>query len=167
MAGDHVRVEVFPNRLEISSPGRFPGLVDPAKPLDISRYARNPRLARVCSDLGIAQELGEGIRRIFSEMRARGLSDPLYTQTAASVRLTLFFSDALPVEIRRSLPAGALSILDVLRRADRPLGTGQVADLAGVTRPTASRHLQRLQDAGLVLWEGTSPKDPRAAWRLP
>ncbi|WP_140457886.1 winged helix-turn-helix domain-containing protein [Cellulomonas oligotrophica] len=52
------------------------------------------------------------------------------------------------------------------RRAGRPLGTGQVADAAGVTRPTASRHLQRLQSAGLVVWDGQSPKDPRAAWRL-
>lgn len=148
------------------SPGRFPGLVDPTRPLDISRYARNPRLARVCSDLGIAQELGEGIRRIFSEMRSRGLSDPLYTQTASSVQLTLFFSDALAPEIRQSLPQGALSILDVLRRAARPLGTGEVADAAGVTRPTASRHLQRLQDVGLVAWDGQSRKDPRATWRL-
>lgn len=166
MAGDHVRVEIFPNRLEIVSPGRFPGLVDPTRPLDIDRYARNPRLARVCSDLGIAQEIGEGIRRIYAEMRARGLTDPLYTQTAAAVQLTLFFADALPPEVRRSLPTGALNILDLLRRAGRPLGTGQVAEAAEVTRPTASRHLQRLQDAGLVVWEGQSPKDPRAAWRL-
>ena len=166
MAGAHIRVEIFPNRLEIVSPGRFPGLVDPSRPLDISRYARNPRLARVCSDLGIAQELGEGIRRIFDEMRAKGLTDPLYTQTAASVRLTLFFSDALPVEVRESLPMGALKVLDLLRRASRPLGTGQIADAVGVTRPTASRNLQRLQDAGLVIWEGQSAKDPRAAWRL-
>ncbi|MFC4615479.1 ATP-binding protein [Cellulomonas algicola] len=166
MAGDHVRVEIFPDRLEIASPGRFPGLVDPSRPLDISRYARNPRIARVCSDLGIAQELGEGIRRIFDEMRARGLTDPVYTQTAGAVQLTLFFSDALPREVRESLPAGALKVLDVLRRVGRPIGTGQVADAAGVTRPTASRHLQRLQDAGLIKWEGQSPKDPRAAWRL-
>lgn len=166
MAGDHVRVEIFPNRLEISSPGRFPGLADPNRPLDISRYARNPRLARVCSDLGIAQELGEGIRRIFDEMRGRGLSDPLYTQTASSVQLTLFFADALPAEIRDSLPTGALTLLDVMRRAGRPLGTGQLAEAAGIARPTASRHLQRLQHVGLVAWEGQSPKDPRAAWRL-
>jgi hypothetical protein len=69
MAGDHVRVEIFPNRIEIENPGRFPGLTDPSKPLSISRYARNPRVVRVCSDLGIARELGEGIKRIFGEMR--------------------------------------------------------------------------------------------------
>jgi len=166
MAGDHVRVEIFPNRIEITSPGRFPGLADPTRPLDISRYARNPRLARVCSDLGIAQELGEGIRRIYAEMRARGLTEPVYTQTASAVRLSLFFADAVPAAVRDTLPSGALRMLDVLRTAARPLGTGQVAEALGVTRPTASRHLQRLQEAGLVRWDGQSPKDPRATWRL-
>ncbi|WP_186811495.1 helix-turn-helix domain-containing protein [Cellulomonas persica] len=59
-----------------------------------------------------------------------------------------------------------MRVLDLLRRVGRPLGTGQVAEAAGVTRPTALRHLQRLQDAGLVAWQGQSPKDPRAVWRL-
>lgn len=166
MAGDHTRVEIFPNRLEITSPGRFPGLVDPTKPEEIRRYARNPRIARVCSDLGIAQELGEGIRRIFAETRASGLTDPLYTQTQGSVQLTLFFSDAVPAEVRAQLSPAALRVLDLLRRASRPLGTGQVADALGITRPTASRHLQKLRGHGLVRWEGQSPKDPRALWHL-
>jgi ATP-dependent DNA helicase RecG len=124
LSGDHIRVEIFPDRLEITSPGRFPGLADPTSPLSISRHARNPRVARVCSDLGITQELGEGIRRIFDEMRRRGLSDPLYTQSAAAVRLTLSAADAIPGEIRATLPAGAMQLLDQLRLAGRPLGTG-------------------------------------------
>jgi ATP-dependent DNA helicase RecG len=33
MSGDHVRVEIFPNRIEITRPGRFPGLADPTNPL--------------------------------------------------------------------------------------------------------------------------------------
>ena len=57
-------------------------------------------------------------------------------------------------------------ILDLMRRIGRPLGTGQVAEAAGVTRPTASRHLQALQEADLVTWEGQSTKDPRATWQL-
>ncbi|MBA3020744.1 MAG: helix-turn-helix domain-containing protein [Propionicimonas sp.] len=166
MSGDHVRVEIFPNRIEITSPGRFPGLADPTNPLSISRHARNPRIARVCSDLGITQELGEGIRRIFAEMRLRGLTDPLYTQTPAAVRLTLSSADTVSAEIRAALPKGAMAVLDNLRSAGRPLGTGQIAELVGVTRPTAGRHLQALRDAGLVLWEGESPKDPRATWKV-
>jgi ATP-dependent DNA helicase RecG len=167
MAGDHVRVEIFPNRIEIENPGRFPGLADPAKPLSISRYARNPRIVRVCSDLGIARELGEGIKRIFGAMRTLGLTDPIYSQTSGSVRLVLSSADALPEDVRSSLSKGARHVLDALRLEARPLSTGQVAELAGVTRPTASRHLQSLREHGLVDWDGKGPKDPRASWSLP
>lgn len=167
MVGDHIRMEIFPNRIEVTSPGRFPGIVDPARPLDISRFARNPRIARVCSDLGITAELGEGIKRIFAEMRRRGLVDPVYTQSASSVRLTLMARDAIPEEVLSRLTSSGRTILDVLRVADRPMGTGEIADLAGVTRMTATRALAVLREEGLVLWEGRSAKDPRAAWRLP
>lgn len=166
MAGDHIRVEIFPNRIEIENPGRFPGLADPSDPLAISRYARNPRIVRVCSDLGIARELGEGIRRIFGAMRSLGLTDPIYTQTSGSVRLVLSSADALPEEVRASLPKGARLVLDTLRLAGRPLGTGQVAELADMARPTAIRHLSTLRDLNLVDWDGQSPKDPRASWSL-
>ncbi len=160
MAGDHIRVEIFPNRIEITNPGRFPGLADPTKPTEISRYARNPRIVRVCSDLGIARELGEGIKRIFAEMRSLGLADPIYTQTSGAVRLVLSSAEALPDDVRLSLSKGARRVLDVLRLEAQPLGTGQVAQLAGLARPTASRHLQALRELGIVAWEGQGPKTP-------
>lgn len=166
MMGDHIRVEIFPNRLEITSPGRFPGIVDPARPLAISRYARNPRIARVCADLGITRELGEGIKRIFSEMRRRGLSDPIYTQSASSVTLVLSATDALAPEVLARLPRSARRLLDELRLAARPLSTGHLAELAGVARPTAKRALDALAQEGIVVWQGQSARDPRATWRL-
>ncbi|MCI1748761.1 MAG: putative DNA binding domain-containing protein [Acidipropionibacterium sp.] len=166
ISGDHIRIELFPNRIEITSPGRFPGLVDPRRPLDIARHARNPRIARVCSDLGITRELGEGIRRIVETMRARGLSDPVYEQSTSSVHLTLMAADALPAALKARLSEIERRALDVLRRAQQPLSTGQIAEVLGVARPTAARHLRALRDAGLIVWEGQSPRDPRASWRL-
>lgn len=99
-------------------------------------------------------------------MRRRGLTDPIYSQTAATVRLLLAAADAVPREVLQRLPSGARRVLDELRRLDRPLGTGQLAELLGISRPTASRHLAALRDHGLVVWEGDSPMDPRATWRL-
>ncbi len=166
MMGDHIRVEIFPNRLEIHSPGRFPGIADPTNPLQISRYARNPRIARVLSDMGITRELGEGIQRMFEEMRRRGLADPIYTQSAEGVRLTLLAADAVPAEVMARLTPSAKHILDALRLLGAPAGTGQLAELAGVTRMTATRALNALSDEGLVEWQGTSKRDPRAVWAL-
>ena len=102
MGGDHIRVTIFDDRIEFESPGRFPGVVDLSDPPALTRFARNPRIARVCADLRFGQELGEGIRRMFEEMRLAGLADPEYHQTAGSVQLTLLASHA---SIGSSTPA--------------------------------------------------------------
>jgi len=163
-AGDHIRVEIFDDRIEISSPGRFPGLVDLSDPLETTRFARNPRIARVCADLNFGQELGEGIRRMFEEMRAAGLNDPIYRQTSGSVKLTLL-ADAVDRRLDARLPENARRITNGLREAER-LSTGEVAELLGVSRPVAQRELAALQEAEIIEWVGKSTKDPRAYWRL-
>lgn len=165
-AGDHIRVEIYPSRVEIESPGRFPGLIDPHGPEGVGRYARNPRIARVCADLRLGQELGEGIPRIFDEMRAKGLAEPRWQQTPASVRLVLDGSPAIDAAVKNALPRGAADLLDLLRDAGRPLGTGQLMELSGISRPTVRKMLAALQDHGLIEWVGLSPQDPRAVWRV-
>ena len=165
LAGDHIRVEIYPDRIEIESPGRFPGLANPNKPLQISRFARNPRIARVCADLRIGQELGEGIKRIFEEMRRVGLTDPIYKQTGGSVRLVLANVPRLNPRLARLLPYGSQRILDTLRSAG-PLSTGDIADEIGMSRPATASRLKALESFELIRWSGKSPKDPRAVWIL-
>ena len=167
LSGDHIRVEIYPDRVEIESPGRFPGLANPALPLEIPRFARNPRIARVCADLRIGQELGEGIKRMFDEMRIVGLRDPAYRQTAGSVRLTLAALPRLPATQAARLPKGSQQILDALRTAGvAGLGSGEVAEAAGLSRPAANARLKALREEGLIVWHGKSSKDPRARWTL-
>lgn len=167
LGGDHIRVEIYPNRIEIESPGRFAGLADPSRPQDISRFARNPRIARVCADLRIGQELGEGIKRMFDEMQRVGLSDPIYRQTSGSVRLLLTSIPRLDPAIAARLPRGSQGVLDVLRAAATPLGTGDIQELLGISRPAVLLRLKALAEANLIRWVGKTPKDPRAVWELP
>lgn len=164
LGGDHIRVEIFNDRIEIESPGRFPGLVNLEDPRGVVRFARNPRIARVCADLNFGEELGEGIRRMFEEMRARGLAEPLYSQTSGTVRLTL---SALMVDPRmaKQLPPMYLAILDTIRQGTA-LSTGDIAEALGVSRPTMAKRLNALKDVGLIDWVGKSANDPRAYWRL-
>jgi ATP-dependent DNA helicase RecG len=164
LAGDHIRVEVFDDRIEITSPGRFPGIVDLRDPLSAPRFARNPRVARVCADLDFGQELGEGIRRIFEEMRLAGLEDPVYLQTEASVRLILS-GEPMERQLDARLSPDARAVTAALRDSSR-LSTGEVAELLGRSRPVAIRVLKSLESAEIVRWVGHSPKDPRAHWEL-
>ncbi|HUY24836.1 MAG TPA: ATP-binding protein [Candidatus Saccharimonadales bacterium] len=164
MHGDHVRVELFDDRVEISSPGRFPGLSDPSDPLAVTRFARNPRIARVCSELNFGQELGEGIRRMVEEMRLAGLADPSYRQTAGSVQLTL---SATPVDValESRLPLGARDLLRLVREAGRA-GTGELVEASSLSRPVVLRQLRHLERARMISWVGHSRNDPRAYWTL-
>lgn len=164
MAGDHIRVEIFDDRIEISSPGRFPGLVSLDDPLATMRFARNPRIARVCADLSLGQELGEGIRRMFEEMRLAGLTDPIYRQTSGSVELQLL-AEPVDRQLEARLSAQSRAIARVLRSAGR-MSTGEVTEALGISRPVAQKELSLLREAGIVEWVGKSPKDPRAYWRL-
>jgi ATP-dependent DNA helicase RecG len=155
---------VFDDRIEISSPGRFPGLVNLSDPANVTRFARNPRIARVCADLNFGQELGEGIRRMYDEMRQAGLGDPIYHQTSGSVQLTLL---AEPVDrvLQERLPAHSRAIVGALRTAER-LSTGEIVESVGVSRPVVQRELAELRDAGVIEWVGKSLRDPRAYWQL-
>jgi ATP-dependent DNA helicase RecG len=164
LAGDHIRVEIFDDRIEISSPGRFPGIVDLADPLSAPRFARNPRIARVCADLEFGQELGEGIQRIYEEMRLAGLHDPVYTQTAASIRLVLS-GELTDRELDAQLTPEARRVSTALREAAR-LSTGEVAELLNRSRPHALKVLKSMEAAGIVRRRGKSPSDPRAYWEI-
>ncbi len=130
----------------------------------MTRFARNPRIARVCADLHFGQELGEGIRRIFEEMRLAGLSDPAYHQSAGSVRVTLLAS---PVDraLEARLPGGSRDLVRSIREAGR-VSTGDLVDLTGRSRPAVLRMLHALSEAELIEWVGNSRKDPRAYWRV-
>ncbi len=132
--------------------------------LDAPRYARNPRVARVCADQNFGQELGEGIRRMFDEMRLAGLVDPLYEETPASVKLRSLPSPA-DRKLEARLPRRSRLIMAALRDAGQ-LSTGEVAEAIDVSRPTAASHMRALREAGLICWAGKSSNDPRVSWSL-
>jgi ATP-dependent DNA helicase RecG len=163
--GEHIRVELFPDRLEVVNPGRFPGPVEPKDPTRVRRHARNPRIVRVCADMRIGEELGEGIRRMFKVMRDAGLTDPVYVHTGESVRLTLSTSKRLDPRLAGDLPTKAMAVLEIMRQAATPLSTGQIAQLASISNPTAGHHLKRLQEAGLAERSGGAAQDRYATWR--
>ncbi|WP_419554335.1 ATP-binding protein [Candidatus Poriferisodalis sp.] len=162
--GDHIRFEIFDDRIEVHSPGRFPGLSDPVDPREVMRFARNPRIARVCAELRYGQELGEGIRRMFDEMRGAGLADPTYTQTSTSVQLTLS-GFTVNVELEQQLKPRQKQLLGLLRAHDG-LSTGDAVDASGWSRPVVLNDLGQLRELGLIEWLGRSRNDPWAYWRV-
>ena len=55
----------------------------------MERYSRNPRIARVLSDMGYVRELNEGVSRIYESMEKSMLAEPVYTDINNTVTLLL------------------------------------------------------------------------------
>lgn len=163
--GDHVHIDIFDDRIEIASPGPFPHLVDLTNLLDTRRFARNPRIARVCADLDLCLEQGEGIRRIHDEMRQAGLDAPLYKQTRHAVTLTLSAEPANR-QIDARYRDDVAAVLASLRDNER-LSTSELTSVVGRSKPSVRNLLRKMQEASMIDWRGKSQRDPRAYWCLP
>ncbi|MBL8159115.1 putative DNA binding domain-containing protein [Candidatus Saccharibacteria bacterium] len=163
IGGDHTRIEIFDDRIEVKSPGRLPGLVR-LENIRSTRFARNPRVARALSDIRYGRELGEGVNRMFEEMGIAGLPDPIYTQGSAFVQVVLL-EDPLAGRILRHLPPGSERFVEFISREGR-ITTNEAASLLGVTRPTARKHLHGLAEKKLIEHIGTSVMDPRGYWKI-
>jgi ATP-dependent DNA helicase RecG len=89
LQGDNIHLNIFSNRLEISSPGTLPGPVTLKNLLD-ARFARNAIISQVLSDLGYVERLGYGLDRVVDVTRNAGLLPPQFEELAGSFRVTLF-----------------------------------------------------------------------------
>lgn len=89
LQGDNIHLNIFENRLEITSPGTLPGPVT-LKNLLEARFARNAVISQVLSDLGFVERLGYGLDRVVEVTRQAGLVPPQFEEAAGMFRVTLF-----------------------------------------------------------------------------
>ena len=144
--GDHIRLEVFDDRVEVSSPGRFPGIASVDDLGDVRRFARNPRIARVMADLSYGQELGEGLRRMVAVMESGGRQRPTVRQSSGGVAVTLLGEIIGPGELTALSPLARV-VLRHLSLAEQ-CSTGELMRMANRSRPVALRALRSWNPEG-------------------
>jgi len=86
--GDGIRLYLFSDRLEITSPGGLPGPVTVDNIVD-ERFSRNSAIVQVLSDMGFIERLGYGVDRVIALMREMNLPDPKFAETAGGFRVIL------------------------------------------------------------------------------
>lgn len=88
-------IRLFDDRIEIESPGVFPGNITPANIDKAGSKARNPLIAQNLREFPVAPNIdaGEGVKMMFAEMAQAKLYPPQYRQNAEaaveSVTVTL------------------------------------------------------------------------------
>ncbi len=88
LAGATVDVTIWDDRIEVQSPGSLPGHIT-LDNIRAEHYSRNRRIMGVLKLLGLVEEYGEGVDRMYREMDARLLDPPAFLVTRSSVTVTL------------------------------------------------------------------------------
>ncbi len=86
---DAVHVHLYPNRLDILNPGGLPGGITPGNILRHQPKRRNPLLADVLARLGLIEQAGVGVDKMFGLMLRHGKEPPEFTTYPDAVELSL------------------------------------------------------------------------------
>lgn len=170
-----VSVEHSPQVLVVTSPGPLVGGVRPDNILTHPSKPRNPALAHAARTLGIAEEIGRGVDRMYREMIRAGRDAPVIDSAFDRVRVS-FVGGAPSTQVARlvaQLPAAERDDTDTMLilhalRARRLVNAESVAPSLQKSPEEAQAVLRRLaqDDVGLIEPSRTTARRSRPSYRL-
>jgi len=86
----NVRIFLFEDRLQISSPGRLPNGVTVEKMKGSTHVPRNPLLMKFLQDYHFVEKLGRGIPMVVREMKKLGGREPEFRESGEEFSVTLY-----------------------------------------------------------------------------
>lgn len=176
--GDHIRVSLYDDRLEIFSPGKLPNIVT-IDNMKNTRYSRNPRIARVLSEFGWVKELNEGVKRIYDEMQMCFLNLPIYSEPNGNSVLLVLENSITSRQLRnddkiasiigddkiKNLNEYELKILQYLL-VNESVTVKKTKELIGRADTLSRKQLASLVDKGVIEWHGANKSDPNQYYSL-
>lgn len=146
--------------------------------MKVERLSRILKISIVLADLKLVQELNEGVKRIYKEMKDFFLDELEFSEpNGRAVKLVLrnnivmrnkreteilLKNDSLNKKwIRFNLMEQ--QILQAIHDRGK-MSTSELVELVNRDRKTIQRKLKKLQDLEFVTWIGTSVKDPRKVY---
>lgn len=179
MQGEHIKIFIFDDRMEIRSPGKLAGLVTLENMKNV-RYARNPKISETMSQLGLVKELNEGVSRIYEEMEKFFLESPKYEISQGDIlKLTLknnyIMRDTRETETLRknhkindiwiSLSPLQKDIIQYISNKGM-VNTNDLIKYTDRSKPTILKILKEFEYMNLIEWVGTNEFDPKKKYRL-
>ena len=178
LRGEHIKVTMYDDRLEILSPGKLPNIVD-LRNMKYTRYSRNPIVARILSELGWVKELNEGVKRIYEEMENFFLKAPEYSEPNKNSVLLKLENNYIMRQVRNSEHLENLfsqGIWDNLNEDERTIiylvykegkiTTKKVSDAIKRSPGYTRNALNNLRKLDVLVWKGSSINDPSQYYEL-
>lgn len=159
--GTAVRVEIYPDRVTVISPGSLPEPVT-VENIRETQAARNNNVIGVLRRLGVAEDAGRGVDVMVDSMRDELLEPPKFASNEHSVTVTLPIRSAVtPVERawmreieRRGLIEPRDRFLLVHAARGERLTNARAREILSADAIGARSALHRLRDIGFLEQEG-------------
>lgn len=114
-----------------------------------TRFARNPLISRVLTEMELVRELNEGVPRIFEEMEAAGLPEPKIVETTTNVTVVLY-NGKTAANNAQTTEKTTEKIIRILK--ERPYATaGQLAEELGLTVDGVDYNIRKLKKQGRIV----------------
>lgn len=147
-----IKIAIFDNRIEIFSPGSFPGPINKKNIRMGITYVRNQAISKIFREAGYSEKLGTGFLTIFSSYEQYGLKEPVIIEGENYVKCVL------PRGTHRVLPDerkhDEKAILELFERVNQ-LSIGEIIELLHIPRSTTNRYLKKLIQDGVLTKKGT------------
>ena len=140
--------EEFSNRFEISSFGGLPEGFSQEDFLNGYSLPVNPELIRVFRDLGLAERLGTGIRRVLTFYPKE-----IFRFSSNFLRVNLPFERPIP-SYERMREEPKTSLMNLLKE-EPGITRAYAAERLGISESSVYRELKRLEETGKIRREGS------------
>lgn len=144
-----IKVAIYDNRLEIFSPGDFPGPITPQNLLTGLTYIRNGAICKVLREAGYVEKLGSGFLTVFQAYADRGLKMPQVTEGEKYVKCILPRESADDIGKMEEGENQGQKILALFETSDE-IAINDVVSILRLSRATAGRRLLELTSQGVL-----------------
>ncbi len=141
------KIAIYDDRIEIFSPGHFPGPIRSNDLLLGVTYLRNPTICKIFRESGLVEKLGTGLIAIFSSYKEWGLTTPQVIEGDNYIKCIL---PRTALKTPKENKDESDLILGMFDSASEITVQGVVREL-GLSRATASRRLKGLVDSGKII----------------
>lgn len=150
------KVAIYANRLEIFSPGSFPGPMNPGNLTLGLTYIRNVAISRVLREMGLMERLGSGFITVFDAYAKAGLQTPEVVEGENYVKCILprLQADVPTNGKRRALEPALRRIMALFDRSPQ-IAMADIISALEIPRATAGRHIKLMIERGLIKRSGS------------
>ena len=148
-----VKIAVFDDRVEIFSPGNFPGPITVEEYKSGMTYPRNESIRQLARKAGLVEKRGLGLKLIM-ESRLPGTPNPEIIEGSDYVKVILYRQTAFAeISLADKFPEELRALLPLLSKRSE-FQTSDVCKVLHVSANTARKRLQKLIELGFVEVQG-------------